>query len=669
MMKQNSSYLLPRPGAGKPRWKAALGGALVAALSLLSARAETVVIEVRDSSGAPNFSSYVEMSGNWANSSVKSTAAGLSGSGSRFCTNPALNPEFRLYPILQPGNTYLMEVADPSPSSQSSDIIVSIEQVGATGLPETTTAFQRGTASQWRTVGTLTVNADTSNPELIFRYSGGTISGTPSVRFYTDSFRFINTSDPCLAGLPQLSVVNGPLAAGQTFVNVPAVSTNATKVTVYADGVEIGNSTTITPNGTNATTTVTVTTTALAKGQQITVTQSNAQNVESCRPETGVLVGGGPNSSLRLALSIRENTALTGPIGTNGGTTGTRLIMLGGYGPTAGFGTAPAGPTILQPGTCWQTVTFLRGTDPFASFDPTYLWSGSGDAILNGDYGVLDALALSIEDLTEPGPYLIYIDNFKNGNTVIQDFETTAVGTNALFTAPGFSGTTSPFLLAQPPGSIGPNVTVVTNSNADTGTNSLMVHWQFKDAQAANWVRLAAQGPGTPNPVLDLREPISFRILILPVGSTNGTLTLADLPDQAKQLGESATFTAAVTTGSGNYTYQWAFNGQDIPEAQSSTYTRTGITSEHYGLYSVTVNDGTCSATAYAVLSEGSDVVEPPTFVITREGDVVTLSWEGDFTLESASTVDGEFTEVPFQTNPYTFNATISEQQFFRLRN
>lgn len=650
-------------------WKAWAGSTLVVALGLLSVQAETVVIEVRDSSGGPNFSTYVEISGNWANSSVKSTAAGLTGSGSRFCTNPTLSPEFRLYPTLQPGATYLMEVADPSPSSQSSDIVVSIEQVGATGLPETTTAFQRGTASQWRTVGTVTVNPDTSTPELIFRYASGTISSSPSLRFYTDSFRFINTSDPCLAGLPQLSVVNGPLAAGQTFVNVPAVSTNATKVTVYADGVEIGNSTTIPSDGTNATSTVTVTTAALVKGQQITVTQSNTENVESCRPDTGVLVGGGPNSSIRLALSIRENTALTGPIGTNGGTTGTRLIMLGGYGPTAGFGTAPSGPTILHPGTCWQTVTFLRGPDPLTSFDPTYLWSGSGDGILNGDYGVLDALALSIEDLTEPGPYLIYIDNFKNGNTVIQDFETSVVGTNALFTAPGFSGTTSPFLLAQPPGIVGPNITVVTNSNADTGTNSLMVYWQFKDAQAANWVRLAAQGSGTPNPVLDLREPISFRILVLPVGSTNGTLTLAGMPNQAKQLGESATFTAAVTTGSGSYTYQWAFNGQDIPEAQSSTYTRTGITSEHYGLYSVTVNDGTCSATAYASLTEGTDVVEPPTLVVTREGDIVTLSWEGDFTLEAASAVDGVFAPVANPTNPYPVNVTTSAQQYFRLRN
>lgn len=664
-MKQNSSYLLARLCSGKPRWKASLVGALLAAFSVLSAQAETVVIEVRDPGGPIN-SAYVEIAGNWANSSAKSSAAGLIGTGSRFCTNPALAPEFRLYPTLQPGATYLVELADNSPASQSSDIVVSIEQVGATGLPETTTAFRRGTASQWRSIGTLTVNADTSNPELIFRYASGTLG---AARFYTDSFRFLNTSDPCLAGLPQLSVVNGPLAAGQTFVNVPAVSTNATKVTVYADGVEIGNSTTITPNDTNATTTVTVTTSVLTKGQQITVTQSNAQDVESCRPETGVPVGGGPNSALRLALSIRENTTLTGPIGTNGGTTGTRLIMLGGFGPTAGFGTAPTGPTVLQPGTCWQTVTFLRGPDPLASFDPTYLWSGSGDAILNGDYGVLDSLALAIEDLTEPGPYLIYIDNVKNGNTVIQDFETTAEGTNALFTAPGFSGTTSPFLLAQPPGVFAPNVSVVTNSNADTGTNSLLVHWQFKDAQAVNWVRLAAQGPGTPNPVVDLREPISFRILILPIGSTNGTLTLADLPDQVKEIGGSATFTAAVTTGSGNYTYRWAFNGQDIPEATGSTYTRTDITSEHYGLYSVTVDDGTCSATAYANLTEGTDVVEPPTLTATREGDIVTLSWEGGFTLEAASAVDGVFAPVNDQTNPYTVNVTTSTQQFFRLRN
>ena len=638
-------------------WACVLAGAV-------SVMAETVIVESRLTGGTLNDNPpYGEADGNWQNSSVKSSAAGLSGTGSRW--NTTAGSSVTITPTLEtPGGTYLVEVTFPGPNSQTADIVVSITQENCTGLPETTTAFQRAGANTWKRVGTLVLNPGQTTPIIKFTHQSGALSATAG-RFYFDSIRFINASDPCLSGLPQLTTVNGPLGAGQTYVNVPNISSNATKVTVYADGVQIGQKASDIVAGVN-----TVTTSPLEKGKAITVTQSDASNVESCRPSTGPLVGGGPNPAIRVALSIKENTALTGPIGTNGGTATLPLKMLGAVGPTSGFGTAPAGDKIFQPSTCWQTVTLLRGEDPANPTDTSYIWSGSGGNQINGDFGILDAIAFSIEDTTDSGPYLIYIDNFMNGSTLIQDFESTPAGTNALFMQPAFSGTTSPFLLSQAPGTISPNLTTVTNSNADTGTNSLMVTWQFKDTQAGNWLRLVAQGPGTPNPVIDLRLPISFRLLLLPAGSTTNTLTVSKLADRTNAIGDNVTFQVSAV-GAGAITYQWRFNGTDLAGKTGDKLTLSNVQTNQAGEYSVAVSsDAGCSAISGALLTVTETKPPPGPLTIARNGNTAVLTWEGAFILQSSASLSGSYSDVAGAVNGHNVeNISATPQMFYRLRN
>ena len=627
-------------------------GCLVLAGSLC---AETVIIESRVALAAGDWA-YTENVGNWQNSSAKSSAAGLTpGTGSRFAT--ADGAEFVVTPTLMPGGTYHVEVTHGTSSNIPTDLMVGILQGNCIGLPDTTTEFNQLPANTWRRVGTITVDPGVTTPTLTFTKLAGS-SGTGQ-RFYMDAIQFINTADPCLSGPPQLATVNGPLAAGQTFVVVPNVATNATKITVFADAEVIGELTNGVVAGVN-----TVPTQPLVKGTQITVTQSDAADVESCRPATGALVGGGANPKIRVSLSIKQDITLQGPIGTNGGTPTLPLFFLAASGPVGGWGTAPLEGRVIDPGSCWQTVTFERGPDSLSPVDRGYFWANAEGSELQGDFGILDAIAFCLEDANNSGPYLVCIDNVMNGATLIQDFESSPQGTNALFMRPDFSGSTSPYLLAQPPGSFSPNVAVVTNLHADTGTNSLLANWQFKDGAPVNWLRLVAQGPGTPNPQVDLRLPISFRLLLLPVGVTAEGLSVTRLVDQTGTVGNPVTF-SVVATGTGPFTYKWFRDDAEISGQTGNSYTIASAQVTDAGAYSVEVGNGTCSTRTSAALSV---VTGPPgPIAVGSANGKVVLTWPGQAILEAAPDVTGLWNEVTGATSGFEVDP-LGASQFYRLK-
>lgn len=571
---------------------------LTVAASLV-VQAEEVIIEARvaRSTGDPQYS---EAAGNWADSSVHTTAPGTtSGVGSRF--NNTAGSSITLMPVLQDSGVYLLDAAFPAPSSQSADIVVRIDLVGATLTnfsPTTTlvdgviesTVFQRsGGSTNWRSIGTLVLDPGVSVPTITFTHLRGTLSSS-TARFYSDAYRFVNTAEPCLSGLPVLTTVNGPLAAEQTTVLVPAVDPTATRVTVYANGIQIGQKVGGIVGGSEV---EAVTTFPLVAGETITVTQHDTNDVESCRPNTGPIVGGGANPQVRISYSLRMDSSLTGPIGAEGTSSSSWLVMLGATGPAAGFGTAPLGGTVLQPFPCWQTVTYN-----FAGSDPRYTWAGAGtDA---GQFAILDSIAFSMEAPRDSGPYAIYIDNIVNGSTLIEDFESEPSGAAGyLFTPPDFSGSTSGNLLSQPPGSITPNVSVVTNFNADTGTNSAFVNWQFKDIAQGSWLRLALLGTGRRTPQIDLTQPISIRFLVLPVGVTEGEVQVTAIGRRTVPPGGNIALSVSPIKGQGPFTYQWRFEGADLPFETSSTFGIDNIQPEQAGNYSVVVTGPNCATESF----------------------------------------------------------------------
>ena len=571
------------------RLAAGLASLFIATLSLV---AETVIVESRTTGGASGGITgdppYAETAPTWSGSSAHTTAAGsASGVGSRYAYSGT--PSARITPTLVPGATYAMSISHIS-GNASPDILVNITYNGCSGSASNTAAFNSSVVSpNWETIGTITVDAGVTQPSITFTYASGTL-GSAGGRWYVDAVRFVNQGDPCTTALPQLATVNGPLGAGQTYVDVPDVNAAAVAVTVYGDGIAIGEKSTGIVAGVNR-----VATSPLVKSRVITVTQRNASNVDSCRPGTGPIVGGGANPPLRFALSIKQDATLTGPIGANGGTPTLPLKFLSATNTVlAGFGNAPAGAKLVTPDTNWQTVTFLRGPDPANPVDRTFVWAQSdANNQLLGDYGILDAIAITC-DQTNSGPFAIYLDNLMNGDTLIQDFEAAGAGTAAvLFAQPSFSGSTTPFLLSQPPGSYSPNISVVTNSAADNSANSLFVSWQFKDAATFDWLRLVGQGSGTPNPIVDLRLPISFRILLLPVGSAPAlTAPVITAQPQGGDVIEGGFITLRVTvTGTGPLAYQWRRDGTPIPGATNGSLLFTNIQPSAAGRYSVSVSN------------------------------------------------------------------------------
>lgn len=651
-------------------------GSILAALMLaISAMADQIIILAKPptSGGYNSCPTWCENAptADWSGSgsSSHSSAPGDNATGCTFAyTNNGGAPSISIQPTLgyaDPTTCYQVDITHIS-GNASPNIVVGITVSGATlvstpggNVPVTQTLGFNSTngINTWFTVGYLT-NLTTTTPTVTFTYISGTLAATGG-RFYTDGYRFTELT-PC-ENTPQIETVNGPLAAGQMFVNVPNISPNATNVTVYADDGH--TQTIIGSTNVSGVTKAIVPTSALIKDQFITATQTvNGQ--ESCLLPmgTGAVVGGGANSPLGLGfcLNMAQDKTLTGPIGTNGNSGSSDLYFLGASGRMGGFGTAPYVATVIYPSTCWQTVYI----------DPTtadYLhWTS--DISISPDtnrFAQLDAIAIAIQDM-DTGPYDIYIDDFRNGDTLIENWNEGTNGQPALgFSQPSFSSTTSGFLLAPPPGAISPNISAVTTSHADSG-NSLHVSWQFVSTLPVNWVRLNAAN----HPELDLTQPISFRVLMLPVGVTNGDMQVSSIPDQTQYIGGSATFSVSAT-GVEPFTYQWSFNDTNIIDgATNSTYTISGLTTDNAGHYTVAVSDAnSCTNYSSAKLSV-SQSIPRVNIGIAYDGTHVTLNWPGSHTLQSAPTAAGPYTDVSpaVVTGPYQVTPT-GNAMFFRLKN
>jgi hypothetical protein len=422
------------------------------------------------------------------------------------------------------GGVYLVEYTQNTAANNvSQDIVTSVSATGAAVSVASTTVFQRAGSSVWKTVGYITNDVSVTTPTLSFRYASGTVNATSGNRWVIDLFRF-TLYNPC-QNVTKPTVI-GPVAAGQTLVGVTNINASATKITIYQDSgsgmVAVGSKTSGLVFGVN---TNFITVTPLTKEGLVAATQTvNSQ--ESCVPNTGLLVGGGANPRLRLVLSVRETTnTTTGPVGGDGRFQTTnalgRVHFIGASTVVSGV---PQEGKVFNPSTNWQTVTFQRGVDPANPVDPTVLWSaGTGGGTigtqndLQGTWGTIDAIGLVSDDLTDNGPFELYIDNITNGTTAIETFEAGTNGqTGFTFWQPSFSGTTSANMAPTP------DETAVVSTAADTGTKSLRTRFQFADHGANRWIRFTTSNTtsGHPNPMIKLDDPISFRILLLPVGSS-----------------------------------------------------------------------------------------------------------------------------------------------------
>jgi hypothetical protein len=455
--------------------------------------------------------------------------------GGRYFSNTFSNttPELgiTLAPALGvPGGIYrVSHVFSSTAQNVSTNIVLGVTNTEFCTLSfNETVAFQRQygqpAPQQWQFLGFLTNEPGMSNPRITFYFKDGTVSAGTANRLVVDTFRF-TLYEPCTDVAP-VRVTTGPLLAGGNSVLVGGV-TNASAVTVYQDSgagfVPIGTKTTDIVDGNN-----TVSVSGLVKGGIVGATQTVGVQ-EGCRPTAGIIVGGGPSPVIRMALSVREAVDATGPVGADGRaytTNAARIQYIGAS--TVMTSQGPGDGKIITPANEWQTVTFHRGPEYWNPVDPTVIWNSNiadqrgTQNDLQGDWATIESIAFAIEDTTDTGPFTIYIDRIMNGDTVIEDFENAPAGMNTYtFNLPGHSGTTGGFLLA------GVNDAHIDNTVYDTGTKSLRVRWQWSSLNPASWLRLNTfnVAAGKPNPMFNLNEPVTIRLLIQPQGATPITNT------------------------------------------------------------------------------------------------------------------------------------------------
>ncbi len=477
------------------------------------------------------------------------------------------------------------------PNNASADLLARITLPGTDGtLADTnyvvqasidTTAFQAAKGQNiW--VPLCVITNSTTTPTLTFTYVSGTLNST-SGRWYWDAIRF-QSLDPC-SGMTGPVGVDGPLAAGQTFVNVTGITGGATNVTIYANGSPIGG--TNFAGGFAAGNLQVPGLPGLILNDQITATQIRS-NCVSTLAASGPPVGGGANPSIRLSLGLCSNTVpVTGPIGVNGNNAGV-LYLLKATSLIGGSATAANGGEVLTADQCWHTVTF-------SPTDSTLQWLAGG-TVAQPAYASLDSLAFAINE-TDSGPYDIYVDQIKNGDTVIEDFEGAATGSSQTIAAPSAATTPSPGATYLS----NPNSSTVSTNYAFDGTNSCRIQWQFIQTSSSRWARVLLSGPTHVYPQIDTTKSVTMRVLVLPVGTTvahafNGVVSNITAALPVSYTTSSNTLSVGVS-GPGPYTYQWDFGGPltDATNASLKIGDQFGLSGGNSGVYSVTVSDGTCN--------------------------------------------------------------------------
>ena len=427
-----------------------------------------------------------------------------------------------------------------------------------------------------------------------------------------------------------------PIAAGDTSVTVTGVSASAQDVTVYANGVQVGQNTS--PGG-NAT--VTVTTSPLVKGRYLTATQK-LSGTEGCTPgSSGAPIVGGGNAGLRICLEFTVG--------------GTPYLWLGASGRSGSYASSPTGATLVSPSVGWQTLTWTPGTSS------AYNWgTASAYTFPTSGSGTLQYIWLVADDNSEMGPYTVYIDNVKNGNTVIEEFESDTLGNSAFMQQPSFATSGRTAIHDNP------NDALCVNTIADVGVKCQQMDWEFVNSSPpANGPINQIRGVLKNGVTCDLSKPISFRILFLPAGVSSAALNISQPAAKTLTAGtsDSVGITATVNNfgGSGSLAYQWKKNGTAITAGNAGDL--TGYTSAALNFANPVLADvGSYScAVSYTVTGgarPGTYTSECNQFSVTVNKGTPTITWAnpGDITygtaldgaqLDASASVAGSFAYNP----------------------
>jgi hypothetical protein len=480
-----------------------------------------------------------------------------------------------------------------------------------------------------------------------------------------DAVYFQYVGDPCTSNGVVAAQVNvaGPLAAGQNFVNVAGVTSGATNVSVFANGSIIGT----TNNAAGFTNSiVSVPVTSFNLDDDMTASQS-ISNCTSTVPGSGVSAGGGANPSIACMVACSKNANLTGPAGAPGTLGSGYPYIVEADHLTSGFNTAPLPGIVLQPGTCWQSVSF---TISDAAVD-----MNAGTPVTDSNpFCALEGLVFSMDAL-DSGPYDIYIGRIVNGDTVIEDFQSSTVGTSGMFAAPTGSPTFAPpsVYLANSAS------TTISTNHAYSGTKSCRIQWQWVNNSSQRWAHIIANGAGGGKayPQIDTTKPITVYYLILPVGGTADSMHFTTAPaNTTATVGGNTTLSVGVA-GVGPFSYQWSKGGNSLSDggniagASSSALSLSNLAVADSGTYTVTVTDQSgsgCSGALQAALTV-SQFVQPSSLTYSYVSPNLTLNWTAGVLQSNVNLLNTNnvWTDVPGATSPYHVTPA-GTQSYYRVR-
>jgi len=142
------------------------------------------------------------------------------------------------------------------------------------------------------------------------------------------------------------------------------------------------------------------------------------------------------------------------------------------------------------------------------------------------------------------------------------------------------------------------------------------MQWQWADTNSTRWAHVISSGAsgGKKYPQLDTTKPLTFRVLVLPVGTSTGQQfngTVGNIAGASPAYTTGSNTLSVSVTGAGSYTYQWSQNGNAIGGATASSTVIGGFSgldsNIDNGTYTVDISDGTCTETR----SVSVNVIDP----------------------------------------------------------
>jgi len=266
----------------------------------------------------------------------------------------------------------------------------------------------------------------------------------------------------------------------------------------------------------------------------------------------------------------------------------------GGGNPATG---QPDSLTVVQ----GQSATFSANV--VGSAPLTYQWRFGGVNIAGATNG---SLTLANVQASQAGLYSVVVSN---------PFGTTT-SSNATLTV-----LLPPAIVVQPVSQTLTNGATLNLSVSATGSPTLTYQWSFNGtaipgATAPGLTLFNVQESLEGNYVCVVSNPYGTATSQVAVVTVQSPPSIFDLGQPAPQTvvqGSNATFTVSAT-GDQPFTYQWRFNGVNIPGATANPLVLTGVQTNQAGNYSVVVSNPFGSATSSNALL----TVRVPPFIITQ---------------------------------------------------